>query len=159
MPIAGCVPCVDSIVCASDCLIAPPACTAGRCADPPPGCPVVTLDPSDPLGASGRLLARIDIPAEVPGKGKVKAVITGVIGALDATDEPSRRCRSGQVVGRVRVTLAPGSATNELLAFTKAGARCLAADPDGALPVDVTVRIRRKKTPLTEWVETRIWRR
>jgi hypothetical protein len=46
-----------------------------------------------------------------------------------------------------------------LLSLTKAGARCLAADPDGVLPVDVTVRIKRKKTPLTEVTEPRAWRR
>src|SRR5262249_36032293 len=99
------------------------------------------------------------IPTDVPGKGKIKAVVTGTIGATGPGDQPSRRCKQGKVVGRGRGALEPGGDTSLLLSLTKAGARCLAGDGDGDLPLDVTVQVRRKKTPLAEVTATRTWRR
>jgi len=157
MPIPDCVPCSEDAECRTGCLIGPETCSAGRCASPA-GCPVVTIDDRDPIGAAGKLLARVQIPAGLPGKGKIKAVVTGRVGPLDPPDQPSRRCKEGKVLGRARATLAPGGDTNLLLALRKAGARCLAQDPDGALPVDVTVGVKRKKTRLTLVTEPRTWR-
>lgn len=48
--------------------------------------------------------------------------------------------------------------TNLLLALNKRGASCLTADPDGRLPFDVEVRVKRKKTPLALVTESRTWR-
>lgn len=79
--------------------------------------------------------------------------------ALDAGDAPSRRCKSGKTVGHGRTVVAPGNTANVLLALTKKGVRCLVADPDGALPIDVTVEVRRRKAPLSEVTAARTWRR
>jgi hypothetical protein len=157
-PMPDCVECGGDAECSTGCLIAPETCVAGRC-ESPAGCPVVGIDDADPLGAAGKLLASVEIPADVPGKGKVKAAITARVGSLEAGDAPSRRCRTGKVVGHGRTVLMPGSTGNVLLALTKRGVRCLTADPDGALPIDVTVRVRRKKTPLSELTESRTWHR
>jgi hypothetical protein len=158
-PIAECVECAGDLECSGGCLVSPAACVAGRCEESGAGCPVVTIDSADPLGSTGRLLVRVEVPADVPGKGKVKAVVTGAIGVLEGSEQPAKRCRTGEVVGRHRAVIEPGTGTNLLLALGKAGSRCLAADPDGALPLDVTVRVKRKKTPLTELTELRMWRR
>ena len=60
---------------------------------------------------------------------------------------------------RARAELVPGSGSNLLLALTRQGKRCLAADPDGALAIDVQVRVKRKKLALAEMVVPRTWRR
>jgi hypothetical protein len=124
----------------------------------PAGCPLVDIDTTDPVGAEGHLLSRVRIPADVPGQGKIKVVVTGTIAAGDSAAAASKGCRSGKRIGRSRAVVDPASDTNLLLAFTKRGARCLAAAPGGTLAADVNVRIRRKKTPLAEVTETRVWR-
>jgi hypothetical protein len=158
IPIADCLDCSTDADCAAGCLVAPETCVAGRC-ETPAVCPIVTLDDPDPIGRSGKLLVRVDVPADVPGSGKVKAIATGAIGTRDAGDGSSRACREGAIVARARTEVTPGGGSNLRLALTKPGARCLAADPDGVLPVDVQVRVKRKKTGLAEVAVPRVWRR
>jgi hypothetical protein len=156
--IPDCVACSEDAECSTGCLIAPETCEAGRCVSPT-GCPIVTIDEHEPLGESGKLLVRVQVPVDVPGKGKIKIVVTGTVGQLDPSDEPSRRCNQGKVAGRSRAVVEPGGDRAALLALTKAGARCLAADPDAALPIAITVQVRRRKQPLSKVTEPRIWRR
>jgi hypothetical protein len=114
------------------------------------------------LDGSGYAIAlqRFDAAGIPDGPEQIANTSTlGTIGLLEDGGAPRRRCRSGRRLGRARATLAPGSDTNLLLALTARGARCLEADADGALPIDVTVRVRRRKVPLSEVAETRVWRR
>jgi hypothetical protein len=119
----------------------------------------VDVDDADPLGSNGALLVRVAIPAEVPGKGKVKAVVTATVGTLEDGATPPRRCRTGKRLGRVKATIDPGSETNLLLELDKKAVRCLENDADGVLPFDVEVRVKRKKQLLAEVPESRSWRR
>jgi hypothetical protein len=130
---------------------------AGRC-ERPAGCPLITIDGAQPLGAEGKLLASVVIPEDVPGTGKIKVGVTGRIGTLEPTDAPKRRCRSGEKVARGRSDATVGTA-NVLIQLTKLGARCLAADPDGRLPVDVEVLVKRRKTRLAAVAEHHAWQR
>ncbi|HWP64701.1 MAG TPA: hypothetical protein VNO26_02165 [Candidatus Limnocylindria bacterium] len=67
-PIPDCIDCSSDAECPAGCLIAPQTCVEGRCMGPS-GCPVITIPAGDPLGARGKLLATVQVPSDVPGKG------------------------------------------------------------------------------------------
>jgi len=157
-PIPDCVECTGDAECDTGCLLEPETCTDGRCVSPA-GCPIVDIDDANPLGTNGALLVRIAIPEDVPGNGKVKSVVTAVVGTLEDGETPARRCRTGKRLGRVKATIDPGSETNLLLELDKKAVRCLEDDADGVLPFDVEVRVKRKKQVLVELPESRSWRR
>jgi hypothetical protein len=157
-PVAECVECGEDADCVTGCLVRPQICEAGRCPSLA-GCPTIIVDDADPVGAAARLLVQVGIPVDVPGKGKIKAVVTATVGALGEDETPPRRCRTGKKLGRTRAVLLPDTDTSLLLALVPQSARCLEGDADGAVPIDVTVVLKRKKVPVAEMTEPRTWRR
>jgi hypothetical protein len=156
-PILACVECAADAECATGCEIGPQVCDAGRCVSPA-GCPTIVIDGTEPLGAGGALLLRITVPADAPGAGKARAVITARIGPPGEGETPKKACRAGKRIGKRRAVLDADGDTILLLELSRRGARCLAADADGRLAFDLEVRVKRKKTPLATVSASRTWR-
>ena len=123
---------------------------------------ILVVTPEYNYGVPGVLKNAIDWASRPPGKsvlnGKPAALMgasTGAFGSVRA----QLQLRQAFVFTQTHAVLAPDSDTRLLLALVPQSARCLEADADGTVPIDVTVLVKRKKVPLSEVTAARSWRR